>query len=325
MGKFCQLGCAALLMVVSGGSALAQTAEINIMAGPQGSTAQAVVEDIAGLALECGLNPVVNNTAGALDNLLAVKNNRYTQFGLIQADVINFLKTFETIDPNIANTLRDINLAFPLYSEEIHVLTRKDINALSDLEGKRVSIGDKNSGTFLTATVMLDLFGINPAEKRTLGPEDALDALTNGTLDAFFFVDGAPSKVFDGVDLTGADIKLLQLDDPLLSAVYESTVIEGGTYSFAPEDTQVAKVGSIMITYDYKPRKNAYNRLNCQMISDVTRLVHDNIADLATIGHPKWVEVDPSAFVPDLERSLCVQQALEPDYQLSCQLVPQNN
>jgi TRAP transporter TAXI family solute receptor len=297
----------------------AQTAEINMMAGPTGSTAKAVVEDIAGLAKECGLNPVVNDTAGALDNLLAVKNNRYTQFGLIQADVINFLKTFETIDPKIANTLKNIRLAFPLYSEEIHVIVKSDIASLSDLSGKRVSIGDKSSGTFLTATVILDLLGISPTTQETLGPEDSLAALISGDLDAFFFVDGVPSQVFDGVDLTGSDLKLLQLDDPLLSAVYESTVIEGGTYAFAPDDTQVAKVGSIMITYDYKPKKNRDNLENCKMISDVTRLVHDNIADLSTIGHPKWIEVDPSAFVPDLERSQCVQLALEPDYQISCQ------
>lgn len=319
MGTISQFGSTALIAVTTAMSAFAQTAEINMMAGPVGSTAKAVVEDIAELAQECGLNPVVNDTAGALDNLLAVKNNRYTQFGLIQADVINFLKTFETIDPQIANTLRNIRLAFPLYSEEIHVVVRGEITSLSDLTGQRVSIGDKSSGTFLTATVILDLLGITPATQQTLGPEASLDALMAGDIDAFFFVDGVPSQIFDDVDVTGADLKLLQLDDPLLSAVYESAVIEGGTYSFAPDDTQVAKVGSIMITYDYKPRKNHYNRLNCQMISDVTRLVHDNIADLATIGHPKWIEVDPSAFVPDLERSQCVQIALEPDYQITCQ------
>jgi len=120
------------------------------------------------------------------------------------------------------------------------------------------------------------------------------------------------------MDLTDTDLRLLPLTDPLLGAVYESTIIEGGVYPFAPEDTEVAKVGSVMITYDYKPLKNSYNLLNCQMISDVTRLVHDNIADLATIGHPKWVEVNPSAFVPDLELSQCVQLALEPEFKPNC-------
>ncbi len=308
-----------LILLASSMSAQSQERGINMMAGPAGSTAQAVVEDIALLARECGLNPIVNETAGALDNLLAVKNNRYTQFGLIQADVINFLKTFESIDPKIANTLKDINLAFPLYSEEIHVIVTGDIQSLSDLSGKRISIGHKSSGTFLTATVILDLLGIEPAQKATMGPEDSLNAMFGGQLDAFFFVDGAPSKVFDDINFSQTDIRLLPLTDPLLGAIYETAVIEGGVYPFVPEDTQVAKVGSVMITYDYKPRKNSYNRLNCQMIGDVTRLVHDNIADLSTIGHPKWIEVDPAAFVPDLERSQCVQLALEPDFVPSCQ------
>jgi len=313
------LGRAMLIVLASAMVASSEESGINFMAGPEGSTAKAVVEDIAILARECGHNPIVNETAGALDNLLAVKNNRYTQFGLIQADVINFLKTFETIDPKIANTLKDIKLAFPLYSEEIHVIVTGDIESLSDLSGKRVSIGDKSSGTFLTATVILDLLGIELSKMATMGPEDSLAAMLDGELDAFFFVDGAPSKVFDEINLSAEDIRLLPLTDPLLSAIYESTVIEAGVYPFAPLDTQVAKVGSVMITYDYKPRKNLYNRENCQMISDVTRLVHDNIADLSTIGHPKWIEVDPAAFVPDLERSQCVQLALEPEFEPSCQ------
>ena len=315
---------ALLAVCLTAGTVSAQTPEVNLMAGPAGSTAKAVIEDIASLARECGLNPVVNETQGALENLLAVKNNRYTQFGLIQADVINFLKTFESIDPNIATTLKNINLAFPLYSEEIHVIATSEIMTLSDLAGKRVSIGDKDSGTFLTATVILDLLGIKPSDKSTLGPDAALQSLIAGDIDAFFFVDGVPSQIFDGVDLTEADIKLLSLTDPLLSAVYEEALVEGGTYPFAPEDTIVAKVGSVMITYDYKPSRNSYNRENCQMISDVTRLVHDNIADLATIGHPKWIEVDPAGFVPDLERSQCVQIALEPDFVPSCSVSRQN-
>ena len=309
---------AAVFVAGSVGIGPAQAFDINMMAGPSGSTAKAVVEDIAGLAQECGLNPIVNETNGALDNLLAVKNNRFTQFGLIQADVINFLKTFEEIDPSIAKTMKDINLAFPLYSEEIHVLVRSGIESLADLEGKRVSLGDQNSGTFLTSNVILDLFGIDLSEQFRLGPEDSLAALKADVIDAFFFVDGVPSKVFEGQDLSGSGISLLQMDDSLLGAVYESSVIEGGTYSFAPEDTIVPKVGSLMITYDYKPRKNRYNRQNCEMISKVTRLVHDNIADLATIGHPKWIEVDPAGFVPDIERSQCVQLALDPDYSPSC-------
>ena len=318
MGKI-GLMCRTLAIVLASAStAASQETAINLMAGPDGSTAKAIVEDIADLARECGLNPVVNDTAGALDNLLAVKNRRFTQFGLIQADVINFLKTFETIDPKIASTLKDIKLAFPLYSEEIHVIVTGDIESLSDLADKRISIGDKSSDTFLTATVILDLLGISPSQKSTFGPEDSLNALIAGDLDAFFFVDGVPSQIFDDVDLTDTDLRLLPLTDPLLGAVYESTIIEGGVYPFAPEDTEVAKVGSVMITYDYKPLKNSYNLLNCQMISDVTRLVHDNIADLATIGHPKWVEVNPSAFVPDLELSQCVQLALEPEFKPNC-------
>lgn len=304
---------------LSSGFAVAQSSTINLMAGPEGSTAMKVSQDIAGLARECGLDPQVQPTQGGLDNLIAVKEKQYTQFGIIQNDVIDYLRSFETIDPAIASTMRNIHLAFPLYSEEIHVVADKSITSFAELADKRVSIGAPNSDTFLTATVMLKLLTVEPEARVTLGPEDALTALRDGQIDAFFFVDGAPSSVLEGQEIDPERFHLLEITDPLLTSVYGTTTLEPDTYSFVNEPIEMLKVGSVMVTYNYVPKgRNRYNTYNCSVVSDLTRLVHNNIADLATIGHPKWVEVNPGGEVEGLELSRCVEIALEPDYELAC-------
>lgn len=300
-------------------AALSQNKTINLMAGPAGSTSMKVSQDIADLARECGLDPRVEETQGGLDNLIAVKERSYTQFGIVQNDVIDYLRSFETIDPAIANTMRGIHLAFPLYSEEVHVVADKSITGIEDLAGKRVSIGAPNSDTFLTATVMLKVLSVQPEARVTLGPEDALTALRDGQIDAFFFVDGAPSDVFEGQSIDPERFHLVEITNPLLTSIYETSTLDAGTYPFTPDPIEMLKVGSVMITFNYVPRgKNRYNTYNCRVVSDLTRLVHDNIADLATIGHPKWIEVNPGGEVEGLELSRCVEIGLEPDYELSC-------
>ena len=44
-------------------------------------------------------------------------------------------------------------------------LARRDIAGLDDLAGKRVAIGVENSGTFLTASLILSLAGVEPADR----------------------------------------------------------------------------------------------------------------------------------------------------------------
>ena len=71
-------------------------------------------------------------------------------------------------DPGIARAILGVRIAFPLYNEEVHVLARREIATLADLSGQRVAIGVEDSGTFLTASLVLDLAGVEPAERRTI-------------------------------------------------------------------------------------------------------------------------------------------------------------
>ena len=95
---------AAIGLALSAGGAPAQEFERNIMTGgPQGTYIK-IGRDIAALGAECGLKLNVVESAGSLENFVGVRNRRNTQFGIVQSDVLEYLKTFEANDPEVLDS-----------------------------------------------------------------------------------------------------------------------------------------------------------------------------------------------------------------------------
>ncbi len=168
--------------------AQAQGFERNILTGGASGTYIQFGRNISASAAKCGVALHVRESAGSLENFLGVRKRRFTQLGIVQSDVLEYLKTFAADDPGVARAIAGVRIAFPLYNEEVHILARRELTGLADLDGKRVAIGVEDSGTFLTASLVLDLAQVEPAERLTINAEDSLAALTAGQIDAFFLV-----------------------------------------------------------------------------------------------------------------------------------------
>ena len=152
-----------LLLLVA--PARAAELEKNIMTGGPTGTYVKIGRDIAGLGKACGQTLNVVESAGSLENFSGVRNRKNTQFGIVQNDVLEYLKTFEANDPEVQKAVKGVRIMFPLYNEEIHVLARKDIAGMKDLVGKKIAVGKKDSGTFLTATLIMDILRVKAGER----------------------------------------------------------------------------------------------------------------------------------------------------------------
>jgi TRAP transporter TAXI family solute receptor len=245
-----------------------------------------------------------------------------TQFGIVQSDVLEYLKTYEADDPAIARAVAGVQIAFPLYPEEVHVLARNDIPDLAGLSGKRVAVGVEDSGTFLTASLVLDFAEVAPAERATIGPRESLEALLTGDLDAFFYVAGAPTALFQDPRLADGGFHLLPLTDERLRAVYQPRVIPAATYPFQPEAVDLVAVKAVLMTYDYNPRRNAYHRLSCDAVSEVSHLIATRFEELRRDGHPKWRDVDLTDIPPGWAIGNCVNVGLDPGFKSACRPTP---
>ena len=298
--------------------ATAQEFEKNILTGGPNGTYIQFGRDLSGVAGKCGLTLNVRESAGSLENFLGVRKRRHTQFGIVQSDVLEYLKTYASEDPGIARAIRGVRIAFPLYNEEVHILARRDIADLEGLNGKRVAIGKDESGTFLTASLVLDLAGIVPEERLLISAGDSLTALLKGDIDAFFYVAGAPTRLFQSSDIDPAKFHLLPINNPTLQAVYLPTSINGGTYAFQPEPVDLIAVKAVLMTYDYRKQSNWYHRESCKAVSDLAHLMITKFGDLQNSGHPKWKEVNLNDLPPGWNVSECVNEGLGRDYVLAC-------
>lgn len=307
-----------LLILSTPLSAAAQNIEGNILTGgPKGTYIQ-IGRNIAAAAEPCGITLNVRESAGSLENFLGVRARRFTQFGIVQSDVLEYLKTFAADDPEVARAVQGVRIAFPLYNEEVHVLARRDIASLKDLAGKRVSIGVEDSGTFLTASLVLDLAQVVPSERAMLNQDDSLAALLKGDLDAFFYVAGAPAALFQSPEIDGAKFHLLPIADPTLTAVYLPTEIPAGSYPFQTEPVQAIAVKAVLMTYEYDRRRNAYHRESCRLVANIAHVIKTGFGALQASGHPKWKQVDLTDLPPGWDVGDCVNAGLDPGYRLAC-------
>lgn len=131
------------------------------------------------------LKPTVLETAASVQNLRMVAAGE-AEIGFAQAD---------TAAEAVAGGARVVALA-RVYDDYLHLVVRRDspVTKLTDLRGKRVSIGARESGTIGTTHRLLERAGIADAEieAHMLGLDASAAALLAGTIDAFFFSGGLP-------------------------------------------------------------------------------------------------------------------------------------
>lgn len=306
------------LLALGSMTATAQGVERNILTGGPTGTYIQFGQDMANLAAQCDLTLNVRESAGSLENFLGVRSRRNTQFGIVQSDVLEYLQTYAADDPNIARAISGVRIAFPLYNEEVHILARRDIPDLRGLAGKKVAVGVEDSGTFLTSSLVLDLADVQPAERLPIKAGAALEQLKAGEIDAFFYVAGAPTKLFNDPTIDPEKYHLLQITDPTLSTVYVPANIPAGSYPFQSAALDVVAVKAVLMTYEYNVRKNAYHRDSCRSVSELSHLILTKFPELQENGHPKWKQVDLNDIPPGWNIGSCVNAGLEENFKMTC-------
>jgi uncharacterized protein len=102
----------------------------------------------------------------------------------VQADAAKQHNLFPTLTQSIRYVAK-------LYDEEVHVLARKDISSLQDLNDQRVNVDVAGSGSAMTAEILLDALNIKPKieHKKQV---DGLELLKQCEIAAIIHVGGAP-------------------------------------------------------------------------------------------------------------------------------------
>lgn len=258
--------------------------------------------NLAALLERNGISLNVSASNGSVENIYAVYKRPNTQLGIVQADVLAFVSKVQT-DPVLKKIAQKIKMVFPLYNEEIHLIGQNVLHSFSDLQGKRVAIGKEGSGTYLTAQLLFEISGIQPSEKVTIGTNDALQALKEGSVDAMFYVAGYPVKLLSSEITDEDNLSLLTIQDNEIINFYPQTTIPAKTYSWQQEEVPTVAVKAVLISFNFR-------YANCQKVGRAGQLIYENMDWLKQHGHPKWLAVDLDYPLKGWQQYDCVRNRL---------------
>ncbi len=286
--------------------------ELGMVTGSPTGTYYRFGHDIKNIVGEYGLNIIVKESKGSVDNINRVGSKENAAFGIVQSDVLGFLKrSSEQKSQNLAENLR---MVFPFYNEEVHLIANKSITSFESLEGKTIVVGQRGSGSWLTSINLLNITGVRPLKMLRLSPEEGLVAVLNGKADAMIFVAGKPVKLFKNLDSLKEhenysamldNVHFVPITNKKVFTEYSQSVITKNDYSFVTDDIPTAAVTAILVSYDFSDAENQYSKVRCDNIRQFSAIVSENIDKLKGEGHPKWQEVSLDAGVGIWKRDKC--------------------
>jgi len=156
-----------------------------------------------------GVNITAQTSGGSIENLKLIEKGQ-SELGLAQNDLADYaIKGIEIFDTK----LEKIRSIAALYPEYIHIAVRPDkgINSISDLKGKKISVGAPGSGSEANCRQFLELLGVpyESFQPQFLENTDAANQFKDNVIDGFIITTGLPSPavqeiaVSNGVKIIG--------------------------------------------------------------------------------------------------------------------------
>lgn len=190
-----------------------------------------------------GIQIQPKNTAGSAANIRLLEEG-FIDLGIVQADVLQdyFMRT---------RMVSAIAAVAGLYTESIQIVVSadSDIQSVANLTGRKVSVGEEESGVLRNAEIILEAYGIalEKIDAKYLSFKDAAEALKAGQIDAFFCTAGIPTPSISEL-AAGKSIRILSLGKPDMTRIMnlhpELTVSEIPAGTYAGLDSAIQTLGA---------------------------------------------------------------------------------
>jgi len=227
------------------------------------------------------------STPASVDNMKLIRDGK-ADLALTQADIaFDAVKGQGRFAPPEAKA--DAKALAVMYTNYMHLVTKdgSPINTVTDLKGKRVSMGPAGSGTEVKAQRVIEAYGMTPADFQVqrLSSQDAADALRDGKLDAFFFDGGLPIGAV--LDLsTSMKIKLIDQSEAIkkmqdkYGAYYFAAQIPKKTYKTSTDVVAAGIANLLVVPSNFDPK----------LAAAIVKTILDNRSDLEKV-HPAALEL----------------------------------
>ena len=245
---------------------------------------------------EHGIRCSAESTGGSIYNINTIRAGEL-EFGVAQSDwqyhAYNGTSRFEEQGP-----FEGLRAVFSVHPEPVTILARDGtgIENITDLQGKRVNIGNPGSGTRGTWEVIQEALGWSRddlALAAEMKSAETGQALCDGKIDSYFWLVGHPSALTQEtlatcdshlVNATGPEIEALVEDRPY----YRVATIPAGMYN-NEEDVTTFGVGATFVSSADVPDEVVYT---------VVKAVFDNFEQFKAL-HPAFANLSEEEMISD--------------------------
>lgn len=166
------------------------------------------------------VNSRTQTTGASVENLNLIKQEK-VEMAFVMSDALSQAINGEV---NFDEPVENVSQIATLYPNVVQIITKANsgIETLEDLKGKRVAVGDQNSGVEVNARVLLNGHGItyDDLDVDYLGYAEAADGLSAGTIDAAFLTSGLPNASVLELSET-LDINLVTIEKDKVEEIAE--------------------------------------------------------------------------------------------------------
>ena len=277
------LALSATIALTAGGAATASTQSLSIATGGTGGVYYPIgggFAELIGRHLD-GYTAVAEVTGASVENMALIHRGDAT-LALVLADTAyqayNGEGQFEG-----RRQVKNTRALASIYPNVIQVVTPadSDIKSLSDLKGKRVSVGAPGSGTEVNSRALLESNGITQKDFRAqrLNFNETADALRDGDIDAGIWSVGPPTSSIMSL-AASRPIRLISISEEEAKAAIETEpvfaqfTLAANTYEGVGEPTQTLGVPNVLI---------ANADLDEELAYQLTKLLFEKKADLVAV------------------------------------------
>ncbi len=279
---------------------------VGVISGSFGGTYLRIAADLASVLNDgetLRILPIIGQ--GSLQNIDDILYLKGIDVGIVQSDVLAYIKKNQ-VHPNI-NTR--INYIAKLFNQELHIVAGPQIRTIRDLNGRKVSLGVRGSGAFITASAVFDNLGIEVLPVH-FDPALALEKIRTGEIAAAAFVMGKPAGSILSLK-AGQGLHLLPVDyaKPLREAYLPASFTHLDYPDLIPKGLSIPtiSVGTVLAVYKWTKKSGRYFK--------VKRFIEAFFSKRDELKQPprhrKWREMSIAATVPGWERFAPAQRILD--------------
>lgn len=203
-------------------------------------------------------------TGGSIDNLKLVGTGK-ADLGFSMADAAWDAYTGQD---KFAGRKLPLRVLLVLYPNRMHLVSTEasGVATIKDLEGKRVSLGSPGGATEVMGMRVLEAYGLADRIRRErLSVNEAVNAIRDRKIDAFFWVGGVPTAAVTDLAATpGVRIRLIDHGEAAdamnkrYGPLYSKGVIPRGAYSGMGQDATNVSVWNVLVANAAMPDDVAY-------------------------------------------------------------------